>query len=407
MNKDDGGPNIQRWKFVNAIKINTKDTTTNLKERDFLPILKSNLDDNAFSKITSVYCFYSNKIWIVEFDECIDVKQFFNKEIFLDSNTKVTIEDPNSTKPSNKTTILRFHRLPSNLTNQAITNFLNGLKFKELKILDIKNEHHKDFPNITNGVKRVKISYPHSIESQVQAITGPIQVAHIRTIITIAGQKPSCYFCMEQGHSVKDCKLKQTACSNCHLIGHCAAKCNIVERIKSMERSKVDYDDLFIDEEDEENKIYKPHADNKSAKPDDTKRSQLPHSFLAPIPPRHDQTNQYYTSQTRNSKSATTLTNTLNSSRNEFALGEFLSQFDSELNTQSQTSATPSRQQQFFEPTSTNLTRSNSLANIKTTTTPILYVKNTLDQGIKRSANQQQDNERKKSHIDESDFELE
>ena len=29
--------------------------------------------------------------------------------------------------------------------------------------------------------------------------------------------------------------------------------CNIVERIKSMENSKVDYDDLFIDEKDEEN----------------------------------------------------------------------------------------------------------------------------------------------------------
>ncbi|RNA02670.1 hypothetical protein BpHYR1_000416 [Brachionus plicatilis] len=389
MNKDEGGLNLQRWKFLNALKVNTKVMKTNIKERDFLQILKSNLDHNAFSKITSVYCFYSNKIWIVEFDECIDVKQFFNKEILLDSNNKVTIEDPNSNKTNNKTTILRFHRLPSNLTNQAITNFLNGLKFKELKILDIKNEHHKNFPSITNGVKRVKISYPLSIENQVQAIAGPIQVAQIRTIITIAGQKPSCYFCMEQGHSVKECKLKQTACSNCHLTGHCAAKCNIVERIKSMERSKVDYDDLFIEEEDKENKICK--TNNQPTNPINATKDQSTHSshsFHAPIPPKHNQSNQNSTTQTQNSKSITTLTSVPNSDRIESALGEFLSQFDSVKNTQSHTPTTPSSQIQHFEPPLTNLIRSNSLTNIKTTTTPIIYVKHTLDQGIKRVANQ-------------------
>ena len=47
------------------------------------------------------------------------------------------------------------------MENNEIANFVSNLKFNNLKIEEIKTEHYKDFPEILNGVRRVKISYPH------------------------------------------------------------------------------------------------------------------------------------------------------------------------------------------------------------------------------------------------------
>ncbi|RNA15752.1 hypothetical protein BpHYR1_033513 [Brachionus plicatilis] len=144
----------------------------------------------------------------------------------------------------------KFHFLPSNITDQTIKRFIYNLKLKELLVNEISNENLKEigWTNVTNGIKRVKITYPLDIDEQVQNLVGPTTVFGLKTNITISGQSQRCFFCLDQYHTIKSCPLKSLECSKCKLKSHPAIKCSMAEKIRSMERSKIDFSELTGEE---------------------------------------------------------------------------------------------------------------------------------------------------------------
>ena len=82
-------------------------------------------------------------------------------------------------------------------------------------------------------------------------MSGIYKIKNVSTIISIAGQKQSCYFCLEQGHSLKDCPVKNLSCNKCKHKGHHESKCSLLERLKANEREKINYDDLILEDDDE------------------------------------------------------------------------------------------------------------------------------------------------------------
>lgn len=58
-----------------------------------------------------------------------------------------------------------------------------------------------------------------------------------------------CYFCNENDHSIANCPVKNTVCSKCQQKGHLTQKCSLAEKLKSFERTKIDYSELYVEEE--------------------------------------------------------------------------------------------------------------------------------------------------------------
>ncbi|RNA17470.1 hypothetical protein BpHYR1_022295 [Brachionus plicatilis] len=150
-----------------------------------------------------------------------------------------------------KSATLRFHFLPTNITDQTIARFINHLKLKDLEIKEISNEKFKEdgWTEINNGIKRVRILYPIEINEQIQNLVGPTTVFGLKTSITISGQQQRCFFCLDPNNTIKNCPIKKLECTNCKLKGHPAIKCSMAEKIKSMEREKIDYTELAVDDD--------------------------------------------------------------------------------------------------------------------------------------------------------------
>ena len=140
--------------------------------------------------------------------------------------------------------------MPTNFNKQILHNFFHVIKIDGLKIEDISDETYKE-STIKNGVKRVKISFPKDADPIVQSLPGPTVMYGLKCVLTIAGQKPKCYFCNEDDHTIAKCPVKQSICNKCHQKGHLTQKCSLAEKLKSIERGKIDYSDLYVDESEE------------------------------------------------------------------------------------------------------------------------------------------------------------
>ncbi|RNA12086.1 hypothetical protein BpHYR1_008236 [Brachionus plicatilis] len=66
----------------------------------------------------------------------------------------------------------------------------------------------------------------------------------------------------EEGHNIAKCPIKETLCEKCHQKGHLTQKCSIAEKLKSLERKKIDYNDLYIDQEESQSIIGADQKDN-------------------------------------------------------------------------------------------------------------------------------------------------
>ncbi|CAF0725089.1 unnamed protein product, partial [Brachionus calyciflorus] len=157
------------------------------------------------------------------------------------------LEDANKVVDPRKYCTFRIHFLPPNFNTQLLHNFFNVLKIDGLKIEDISEETYKD-STIKNEVKRVKIFFPKNADPIIQSLSGPTVIYGLKCVFTIAGQKLKCHFCNEDGHNIAKCPLKQSICGKCQLKGHLIQKCSLAEKLKSLERSKIDYSDLYINE---------------------------------------------------------------------------------------------------------------------------------------------------------------
>ncbi|RNA26301.1 hypothetical protein BpHYR1_025358 [Brachionus plicatilis] len=111
------------------------------------------------------------------------------------------------------------------------------------------NDYYKDRP-LKNGVERVKISYPKQTENIIKNLSGPANIFGLRCAVSIVGQKPKCYFCDDENHNVAKCPVKESLCERCHQKGHMTHKSTIAEKLKSIERQKIDFRELYIEQEE-------------------------------------------------------------------------------------------------------------------------------------------------------------
>ncbi|RNA21145.1 hypothetical protein BpHYR1_028508, partial [Brachionus plicatilis] len=121
----------------------------------------------------------------------------------------------------------------------------------------------------TISVKRVEIEKNFVILLFVSVFT----VFGFKTNITFSGQSQRCFFCLDQNHTIKSCPLKSLECSKCKLKGHPAIKCSMAEKIRSMERSEIDFSELTVEEDTltsvNSETIQQYHTSHSSIQPDE------------------------------------------------------------------------------------------------------------------------------------------
>ncbi|RNA28512.1 hypothetical protein BpHYR1_026578, partial [Brachionus plicatilis] len=109
-----------------------------------------NQDEN--DAITSIYNFWSNKVWIIEFNSAFNSQYIYNRTINI-NGTNFNLEDANKLPDLRRYSTFRFHFLPSNFKCELLKNFLDAFRIDGLRIEDISEENYKDRP-LKNGVKR-------------------------------------------------------------------------------------------------------------------------------------------------------------------------------------------------------------------------------------------------------------
>ncbi|RNA15587.1 hypothetical protein BpHYR1_041068 [Brachionus plicatilis] len=168
--------NSIKWNFRNSIKLNLKSLDRPLTHHDLLTYLSRSLSEEEKSKVISVGNFSSNRFWIIEFHPSLNTVNLFERPVLI-KNRQFKFEDPNKFKidDGRKSATLRFHFLPTNITDQTIARFINNLKLKDLEIKEISNEKFKEdgWTEVNNGIKRVRILYPIEINEQIQNLVGP------------------------------------------------------------------------------------------------------------------------------------------------------------------------------------------------------------------------------------------
>ncbi|RNA18714.1 hypothetical protein BpHYR1_026269, partial [Brachionus plicatilis] len=230
---------IPRWIFKNSVKLNLKKLDKPVSQKTLFSALDIALNQDENDAITSIYNFWSNKVWIIEFNSAFNSQDIYNRTINI-NGTNFNLEDANKLPDLRRYSTFRFHFLPSNFKCELLKNFFDVFRIDGLRIEDISEENYKDRP-LKNGVKRVKISYPKQTENIIRKLSGPANIFGLRCVVSIVGQKLKCYFCDDENHNVAKCPVKESLCDKCHQKGHMTHKCTIAEKLKSLERQKIDY----------------------------------------------------------------------------------------------------------------------------------------------------------------------
>ncbi|RNA06046.1 hypothetical protein BpHYR1_050542, partial [Brachionus plicatilis] len=231
----------RRLIFKNSVKLNLKKLDKPISHKVLFNALDIVLNQVENDAITSIYNFSSNKVWIIKFNVVFDVAQIFDREINI-NGTNFRLEDANKVPDLRRYCTFRFHFLPSDFENHRLETFFNAVSIDGLKIEYITEEKYKDRPERKNGVRRVRISFPKEVENIIGSLSGPTM--------------------MYEGHNIAKCPIKETLCEKCHQKGHLTQKCSIAEKLKSLERKKIDYNDLYIDQEETQSIIGADKKDN-------------------------------------------------------------------------------------------------------------------------------------------------
>lgn len=256
-----------RWIFKNSLKLNLKKLDKPVTHKVLFDALDVTLTPVENDAITSIYNFSSNKIWIIEFEPTFDAVVIFDREINI-KGTYFKLEDANKVPDPRKFCIFRFHFLPTDFDNHLLKNFFNAVRINGLKIEQMSEEKYKDRPERKNGVRRVKISYPKEVDNIIQSLTGPTIMYGLKCVVSIVGQKQKCYFCDDEGHNIAKCPVKDSTCESCHQKGHLTKKCSIAEKLKSLEKMKIDFSELEIEQDETDtNHEGEPSDDDVKEKP--------------------------------------------------------------------------------------------------------------------------------------------
>ncbi|RNA25730.1 hypothetical protein BpHYR1_023739 [Brachionus plicatilis] len=108
--------------------------------------------------------------------------------------------------------------------------------------MQIKSRISEDRPERKNGSRRAKISFPKEVENIIGSLSGT----------TI----------MYKGHNIAKFPLKDTICEKYHQKGYLTIKCSIAEKLKSHERKMINFNDLYIDQEETQSIIEAEQKDN-------------------------------------------------------------------------------------------------------------------------------------------------
>ncbi|RNA15845.1 hypothetical protein BpHYR1_008796 [Brachionus plicatilis] len=240
----------RQWIFKNSVKLNLKRLDKPISHKVLFSALDVVLNQVENDAITSIYNFSSNKVWITEFNAAFNVAKIVDRDINI-NETIFRLEDANKVPDLRRYCAFRFHFLPSDFENHRLETFFNAVRIDGLNIEHNTEEKNiKERPERKNGVRRVRISFPKEVENIIECLPGPTIMYGLKCVVSIVGHKQKCYFCDDEGHNIEKCLVKETLCEKCHQKGHLTKKCSIAEKLKSLERKKIDNNDLYIDQEE-------------------------------------------------------------------------------------------------------------------------------------------------------------
>jgi hypothetical protein len=162
-------------------------------------------------------CQYQKRTnWLVLFKDNIDVSKFFGKCIPI-NNYEIDLLDPNEENMSS-TFVFRVHWLPVNYSANAFTQIIKD----EIKPIAVEASwEHFSSSKVENGVLRLKIKIRKEAKDVLNGFSGKVPLGDRYVFITKLGEKPTCFYCNEVGHTKSICgkwKEKQReTCKKCQI----------------------------------------------------------------------------------------------------------------------------------------------------------------------------------------------
>ena len=208
----------QHEKFKKSVKLELKGKP--VRSADIFQSLKS-ISEIQVNQIKSLMQFRSPKIWLVTFNDNFNVDLIYNKTININGET-IYIQDPNghSDETINLTAVIRVHWYPPEHDTDYIIKHLK--KVDNMNIVEQKKETYleEDMQHIENGIHRIKIKYPLSDQEKIEKLIGIQTIGDRRVLFQLVGSPPTCLYCKQKGHIVKDCQKKKNTCNICKKTGH-------------------------------------------------------------------------------------------------------------------------------------------------------------------------------------------
>jgi hypothetical protein len=185
--------------------------------------------------------------WLVVFQDNVLIENLFGKRILF-GTYEAELLDPN-VEVSSYTAAFRVHWLPINYSASKLVQIIK----EEIKPIAVEaNWERFNGTQIENGILRIKIKVKKEEKNSLNGFSGKVPLGDRYVYITKVGEKPSCFYCNELGHTKAACekwkKDQVITCYKCKAKGHVAAECNLAKQIASNNNGQQLNEDL--DEQD-------------------------------------------------------------------------------------------------------------------------------------------------------------
>jgi hypothetical protein len=193
-----------------------------LKGAAITELVCSTLEITSIDNIRFVFQ-VNGKTWVLGFNEFPSTLQSYSSSVSSSFNDKPielqllagNFSNAQLAALTRRISTLRFHGAYclEGLVNTPHEFIPQGIaKSFDISSLGARLElfKQKGMEKVWNGVIQVRISYPPDQYGNIRAALIGTQVCHgLPVLVTMAGDKPSCYVCLSTGHIAKDCPTKQ------------------------------------------------------------------------------------------------------------------------------------------------------------------------------------------------------
>lgn len=191
--------------FKNSIMIKTMKVR---KVKEIIDVLKSH-DKECVKSILTAMPYRSSKVWIFEFKNDINLKDFIG--VFGEGDEKIVCSDPNL-KTKEVVTLkgtLRIHWLNPSSSNDEIKDFLEN-RIINSQVDGVEDEYHSEIEGIKikNGTRKVKITFYLSEINTVTGLIGFQEIDGQKCLVQLNGYPPKCHSCGKIGHLALVCQNK-------------------------------------------------------------------------------------------------------------------------------------------------------------------------------------------------------